>query len=283
MNMLMNRCLAICNKAKGFDQNHNAGDIIMNNCTGMTLKSISEKSYSYRIYEAIAEGHEVRLTNCIAINDNEATDTRDKTTGQPKPGEHGKYGLYGRFEVDETLDRLTVSHCEFQKADPTQFVDVENHHELIAPRGDDGELPATTFAHPTSSSFLVDAGVPLEETVYRGVQLECDGYLGAAPDLGAYEYENDDPTMIGRLSERQVAGNGIRLRQLAGGQVLVMVDAAPDTKVLCLSVHDTAGRLLCTRDFSGCTTLVTLPKVTGPVVLTVKGQDFKGSMKAFVR
>ena len=138
MNVYMNRCLAICNKAKGFDQNHNAGDIILNNCTGMTLKSISEKTYSYRIYEEIASDHEVRLTNCIAINDNDAPDKRDKTTGLPKPGEHGKYGDYGRFEVDETLPRLTVVTCEFQKADPTQFVDITNHETLIGQRNDDG-------------------------------------------------------------------------------------------------------------------------------------------------
>ena len=53
MNVFMNRCLAVYNKAKGFDQNHNAGDIILNNCTGITntsvLASSSDKTYSYRI------------------------------------------------------------------------------------------------------------------------------------------------------------------------------------------------------------------------------------------
>ena len=120
MNVYMNRCLAINNKAKGFDQNHNAGDIILNNCTGMTLTSINEKAYSYRIYESIASGHEVRLTNCIAINENYDTDKRD-ASGQPKPGEYGKQGKYGRFEVDETLSGLTVKNCEFHKAHPERF------------------------------------------------------------------------------------------------------------------------------------------------------------------
>ena len=281
MNVYLNRCLAICNKAKGFDQNHNAGDIIMNNCTGMTLKSISDKTYSYRIYEDIAAGHEVRLTNCIAINDNDATDKRDKNTGLPKPGEHGKYGQYGRFEVDETLDRLTVEHCEFQKADPTQFVDVDNHHELIAPRGEDGQLPATTFAHPKSGSFLVDAGIPVEGTLYRGIEVAGIDYVGAAPDLGAYECV--DPTAIGHLATGQAAGEGIRLKQLAGGRVLVTTDAPSSIKALRLSVYDVVGRRLLVHAFSGGTTIVSLPRIAGTLMLTVEGQGYKRSVKAAVK
>ena len=191
MNVYMNRCLAIHNKAKGFDQNHNAGDIILNNCTGMTSKALcGDKTYSYRIYEDIASGHEVRLTNCIAINDNDATDKRDKNTGLPKPGEYGKYGQYGRFEVDETLEGLTVVSCEFQKADPTQFTSITNDEELIAERQENGELPETTFAHLRDGSFLIDKGVAIDATDYRGIQVSGISYADEAPDLGAYEAGN---------------------------------------------------------------------------------------------
>lgn len=281
MNVFLNRCIAACNKAKGFDQNHNAGDIIMNNCTGMTLTSIGSKSYSYRIYENIAEGHEVRLTNCIAINDNDATDKRDKNTGLPKPGEHGKYGQYGRFEVDETLDRLTIDHCEFQKADPTQFADITNHAELIAPRGDDGQLPPTTFAHPLPGSFLVDAGVPVEPTLYRSIEVNGIDYLGAAPDLGAYECV--DPTSVGTLTTGLAVGDGIHLKQLAGGQVLVTTDAPTSSKALRLMVHDETGRRLLVHDFAGGTTVVGLPRVSGLLVLSVEGRGYQRSVKVAVR
>ena len=169
MNVYLNRCLAVCNKAKGFDQNHNAGDIIMNNCTGMTLKSISDKTYSYRIYEEIASGHTIRLTNCIAINDNAATNKVDKETGLYKEGEDGKYGEYGRFEIDSTLVGMEIHTCEFQAADPTQFVDITNHEELIAERTADGQLPPTTFAHLKEGSFLIDCGTLVDSTVYRGI------------------------------------------------------------------------------------------------------------------
>lgn len=277
MNVYMNRCLAICNKAKGFDQNHNAGDIIMNNCTGMTLKSISDKTYSYRIYEEISEGHEVRLTNCIAINDNDATDKRDKNTGLPKPGEHGKYGQYGRFEVDETLERLNVVNCEFQKADPTQFVSIDNHHELILPRGEDGELPETTFAHLSDGSFLIDAGVEVAGTTYRGIEVAGIDYQGKAPDLGAYEHEGGQPDGITHPKTQQ--GRGLHLRNTAGGLTLVTIDAPASTSPMRLAVHAADGRLLLERTFMGATTVVSLKGFTGPLVLSVEGKGFKGSAK----
>ncbi len=280
MNVYMNRCLAVCNKAKGFDQNHNAGDIIMNNCTGMTLKSIGEKSYSYRIYEEIAEGHEVRLTNCIAINDNDATDKRDKETGEPKPGENGKYGEYGRFEVDETLERLTVDHCEFQKADPTQFVDITNHAELIAPRGEDGQLPETTFAHLCQESFLVDAGVPVEATNYRGIDVAGIDYEGTAPDLGAYELS--DPTVIRQLAGKQ-GGSGLQLRSTVGGMLLVDVDGQQTGTPLQLAVYGSDGRLMASKSFVGATTAVPVPGLSGAAIVVVRGDGFAASSKIVLR
>ena len=219
MNVYMNRCLAIHNKAKGFDQNHNAGDIILNNCTGMTSKALcGDKTYSYRIYEEIASGHEVRLTNCIAINDNDATDKRDKQ-GNVKASEHGKYGQYGRFEVDEELDRLTVVSCEFQKADPTQFVNVTNDEQLIGERQDDGSLPETTFAHLKEGSALIDAGVKIDATAYRGLQIGGIEYADEAPDLGAYE----TGYIMSRIEGVETTDETIGVQQTQSGLTLLTV------------------------------------------------------------
>ena len=219
MNVYMNRCLAINNKAKGFDQNHNAGDIILNNCTGMTKKDLcGDKTYSYRIYEEIAADHEVRLTNCIAINDNDATDKRDKQ-GNVKASEHGKYGEYGRFEVDETLDRLTIINCEFQKADPEQFVNIANDNELIGERQADGSLPETTFAHLIEGSPLIDAGVKIDATAYRGLQVSGIDYADEAPDLGAYE----TGYIITGIEHIETTDEPISVQQTEGGLTLLTV------------------------------------------------------------
>ena len=84
----------------------------------------------------------MRLTNCVAINDNATTDKPNT----PSDG-HGKNSQWGRFEVDESLSGLTVTTSEFMSAFPELFVDVTNHDELVAQRDEDGNLPETTFAH----------------------------------------------------------------------------------------------------------------------------------------
>ena len=280
MNVYMNRCMAICNKAKGFDQNHNAGDIIMNNCTGMTLKSISDKTYSYRIYEEIASDHEVRLTNCIAINDNDATDKRDKQ-GNVKDSEHGKYGEFGRFEVDESLDGLSIVNCEFQKADPTQFLDVTNHEELIAARQADDELPVTTFAHLTDGSFLIDAGIAVSASDYRGISVAGISYAGTAPDLGAYEHGNVT-TGIGRIKAQDV--KGISVRQTENGLVLLTVNGESSGQSHCVKAYDSCGRLIGQHCFYGATTALRLPLTNGVIILkTESSSQAIGNAKLLLR
>ena len=272
MNLYMNRCLAVCNKSKGFDQNHNAGDIIMNNCTGMTLKSISDKAYSYRIYESIAEGHAVRLTNCIAINDNAATDKIDKNTGLPKPGEEGKYGQYGRFQVDTSLDGLTTTTCEFSKASPEQFIDTENHAMLIAPRNADGSLPYSDFARLTDNSFLIDKGTPVEAAIYRGIEVEGIAYNGTAPDLGAYETGNGTTGIRNTVTAE--AADCLRITPTMGGRVMLSVCNASGSQRFCASIYDERGRLTARHGFAGSTTM--LPETTGKGVFIIRVENAEG-------
>ncbi len=279
MNVYLNRCLAVCNKAKGFDQNHNAGDIIMNNCTGMTLKSVSDKTYSYRIYEEIASGHTVRLTNCIAINDNAATNKIDKNTGKYKEGEDGKYGDYGRFEIDSTLVGMQLITCEFHKADPTQFVDITNHEELISERMADGELPVTTFAHLCEGSFLIDGGTPVESTVYRGIPVEGITYRGERPDLGAYESGDGGETALQHLSQ-PVSDGSLKLAHTASGLLLVTVAAPAGHHDFTLSLYALDGRLLARHDFVGPTTAVRMPPHGDAVIVRVmSSKGFSASSK----
>ena len=297
MNVYMNRCLAIQNKSNGFDHNYNAGDIILNNCTGMALSSISEKPYSYRIYMPIADGHEIRLTNCIAINENDATDKRDKY-GFVKPNEHGKYGQYGRFEIDETLSRITITNCEFQKAHPDFFVSVTNHEELVGARDENGNLPETTFAHivaesshqmydgstVTSEELLIDKGTPVEATTYRGIAVNGIEYLGTAPDLGAYESGDALSTGI-RVVSQQSEANSVRIFQAQNGILFVSVNGSKELATYRATLYDATGRIIGQHQFSGNTTAIRLPQgANGMVVLKVEGDNgFRGSVKAIVR
>ena len=297
MNVYLNRCLSICNKSKSFDQNHNAGDIIMNNCTGMTLTSIDAKSYSYRIYEAIASGHEVRLTNCIAINENDATDKRDKNTGLPKPGEYGKQGAYGRFEVDETLTGMTITNCEFQRAHPDFFESVTNHEELIGPRDEDGNIPETTFAHikagashkmydgttMTSEQLLIDQGADVPATTYRGIAINGIEFEGAAPDLGAFEFGASYTDV--KLVQQESQDKSISLFQAQNGLLFVTVNDSAKARDYTLNLFDATGKLLGQHSFNGATTAIRIPAgANGLVIVKVQGTNgFVGSTKAIVK
>lgn len=53
---------------------------------------------------------------------------------------------------------------------------------MDGPRQSDGSFPASTFLHLASTSDLIDAGID--------VGLD---YLNSAPDIGAYEYGDEDP------------------------------------------------------------------------------------------
>lgn len=286
MNVVLNRCLAICNKSKGFDQNHNAGDIILNNCTGMTLKSIQEKTYSYRIYESIASGHVVQLTNCIAINDNARTD-KDPS----KASEHGKQSEYGRFEVDETLSGLTATTCEFQKAYPEYFISVTNHEELIGERDEDGEIPYTTFAklkdEPTNP--LIAAGTPITETTYRGIDLAAirdrfniDMSAAARPSLGAYEVDSNAPTGIGRIDYTESDGKAVRLLQCQSGMVIISVNGAKASDEFNVTAFDATGKTLGQHKFNATSTIF-LPNVKGVIILKVTGNGINESIKVVMK
>ena len=298
MNVYLNRCLAVHNKLKGFDQNHNAGDIILNNCTGMTSKEIcGEKAYSYRIFEEIASGHEVRLTNCIAINENYDTDKRDKATGQPNPREHGKPGKYGRFEVDESLTGLTVTNCEFHKAHPDLFESMDDE-QLIADRDEDGNLPEITFAHIkaggshtssydksswTSEDLLIDKGVEVPETTYRGIYIKGISFEGTAPDLGAFEFGGSYTDV--KLIKQESADKSVSLFQAQNGLVFVTVNDAAKSRDYTLNLYDATGSLLGQHNFNGATTAISLPQgANGLVIIEVKSAGgFVGSAKAVVK
>jgi hypothetical protein len=283
MNVYMNRCLAVYNKAKGFDQNHNAGDIILNNCTGITNTSVlarsSDKTYSYRIYETIASGHEVRLTNCIAINDNSRTDKPNTASDG-----HGKNSQWGRFEVDESLSGLSTVTCEFMSAFPELFVDVSNHEELIGSRDEYGNIPETSFAHLTEGCSFIDSGTIVEPTTYRGIEVNGIEYVGAAPDLGAYEYDGEINNNIIVLSQESV-DNSVRLFQAQNGVLFVTVNGTVGMSSYQATLYDAAGRAIGRHQFRGQTTSIRLPQgVNGVVVLKVEGANgFNGSAKAIVR
>lgn len=292
MNVVLNRCIAVNNVNKGFDQNHNSGDIIMNNCTGYALKNVDgntlKKAYSYRAYEAIADGHELVATNCIAINDNLTTDTHhDDPT---KLGEKSK--KYGRTQISVgTLITTDLS------VDPSNVVSEDNYAELIAERNSNGDLQwdNITWAHPVEgNTLLVDKGTVVDEnTKYKeqGVSVPAIRYTGSAPDLGSFELGLQSKSVsfgtytngIGVIQSTKSTGKRVRLVQAFNGQVIMNVADAQAKDKFQLSAYDTNGALIGMHKFNGTNTSIYLPKANGIVVLKVEGEGMNENLKVFVK
>lgn len=292
MNVVLNRCLAVNNVNKGFDQNHNSGDIIMNNCTGYALKTVEgqtlKKAYSYRAYEPIAAGHELVATNCIAINDNLKTDRHhDDPT---KWGE--KSTKYGRTEL--SVGTMVTSDLS---VDPSNVQNEDNFAELIADRDANGDLQwdKVTWGRPVEgNALLVDKGTIVEESnryASQNVIIPAIRYTGAAPDLGAFELGLQSKSVsfgsavngIGYIQSGKSDGKKVRLVQAFNGQVVVNVDGAQAKDNFAINAYDVNGALLGTHKFNGTNTSIYLPNTNGMIVLKVQGGNVNETVKVVVK
>ncbi len=285
MNVILNRCMAVRNLNKGFDQNHNSGDIIMNNCTGIGQTDVGGKSYSYRIYEDLASGSICEIQNSIAINDRLTTDKSES--------DGGKRGTWGRFEVTVASKEEA---CDW-KAAPECFMAMSQPEQLIGPRQDDGTLPEVDYAHISleTGSQYVDAGVMVEANAEKytaaNIVIPAIEYAGEAPDLGAYESDfaladatmPKEPTVLPymptNLQSSTLDEQSLTVRQTRDGLFIVAVKnvgAGPvpaRAREYTLRVYTADGRLLGSRTFHGAT-VVSLPRVKGEIIFTVSGQGF---------
>lgn len=256
-NVILNRCMAFENLNKSFDQNHNTGNMILNNCSGYATKDTSGKSrYTYRLDEAVASGHEIRLTNCVAISD--GISDRNKSAYAP-------HSVTGKLV---TCDLNTL---------PADYRSV-NVDEALAARNADGTLPVIDFLRPTEGNKkFIDLGTPVSP--YAGESRWSEGikYNGSAPDLGYYESENAQ-SGIGTITS-VTASSRLSLVQAHCGLVIIQVDNVLSTDELTLNVYDMEGRVVATRQFNGSTTSINLPAVNGILIINVTGRDLNESVK----
>lgn len=125
-NFYLNNCVSFDNKAKGFDQNNNAGTMQLYNCSGY-----NNLSANYRITRTLAAGETLTVKNCVSYS--------------------GKVDL-GDFAIQETnswMAPFSVSESDFVSMDTTG---------VSGPRKADGSLPDVNFFHLSKGSDLVDAG-----------------------------------------------------------------------------------------------------------------------------
>ena len=291
MNVVLNRCIAVNNGSKGFDQNHNSGDIILNNCTGYSLLKFSgqKNSYSYRIYEALASGSVCELTNCIAINDYSTKTPTDK-------GEYGSKNetTYGRVNVSVASKSLTNDWI----CAPSNFQSVDDYDALIGPRKEDGSLnwDNITWGHPKNdNAVVVDKGTIVgANTRYAGagVVIPAIRYEGTAPDLGAFEqgllakevaFGGKNATGIGTVRSVTASGPRVSVAHAFNGMVIISVKGAAARERFTVNAYTSDGAFIGSHQFNGTNTAICLPAIHGVLVLKIAGNGVSETVKAVMK
>lgn len=230
-NVILNRCLAFDNLQKGFDQNHNSGHMILNNCTGYSAKYIDNKShYTYRIDEPVAAGHIVRFTNCVAISDGIAD--RNKSAYAP-------YSIVG--------EQVT---CDFNTL-PDDFLSISTEG-MDGARDAYGNLPVLDFMKiRPDNDRLIDKGTVV--TPFAGESLFSKGikYSGIAPDLGCFETESEE-TGVKILEENSSKANLSATLSIAQcGLVIVQLENVETSEQSSALVFDRNGICVAAEKFTG--------------------------------
>ena len=257
-NVVMNRCMTFDNLNKGFDQNHNTGNMILNNCSGYSTKDTSGKSrFSYRLDEPVAVGHEIRLTNCVAISD--GISDRNKSAYAP-------YSVTGTV-ITSDLNTL-----------PSDYVSV-NPEVMKGPRKEDGSLPDIDFMRILPDNMkLIDAGS--EVTPFDGESRYSVGitFNGAAPDLGYLETGTE--LAVPQITISSNTASLLHAVATHSGSVVITVDGATATDSYNVVMADITGRIIGSGQFMGHTfTLMPMALPDSIILIRVIGEGFDSSLK----
>ncbi len=125
-NVVMKNCLAFQNRVKGFDQNNNAGSMLLLNCTGYA------NGTNYSVIRDLKPGKTFIIKNCVSL------------------GSYGSLGTFAQQEKNSWAAPFDVTGDDFVSIDPAA---------AYGPRKADGSLPDIAFMHLKSGSDLIDAGV----------------------------------------------------------------------------------------------------------------------------
>lgn len=258
-NMIMNRCLAFDNLQKGFDQNHNTGNMILNNCTGYSAKYDNKSHFTYRLDEATAIGREIVMNNCVAISDGVSEVSKS---------------AYAPYRIGPNVK---INNCDFNT--------LPEDYKSINPAGMDGErdangnLPTLDFMRiKDGNTKLIDKGIIIAS--YEGESTAAVGikYNGIAPDLGCFETEG--VTAVGPILLSEASGQqALQVERTVGGLFIITVPQAEDKNEYTLNVFDTAGKLIKTHCFYGKRTTISLPQEQKFSILNVRGNNVCTTLK----
>ncbi len=161
------RCLAVGHRSKGFDQNNNAGEMTIVNCTSYKNKTNygfgNDYAYTLAIY------------NCISLS----------PTGGSGSNYHLSTSKKGTVVQSNNtwLSGFSAAESDFESLDADL---------ILTPRNEDGSLPEILLLHlKKTAANLIDKGIEFND--FNGQEIgNYVSFNGGAPDLGCYETSTAD-------------------------------------------------------------------------------------------
>ena len=134
------RCLAVAHRSKGFDQNNNAGQMKIINCTSYANKLNYGFGNDY--------AYTLEIHNCIGLDPSESN-FKSHASGTVTQS-HNSW-----------LDGFSATDADFES------LDVEGL--LLAPRNADGTLAETLLLHlKAAATNLIDKGIVYDKSQFQG-------------------------------------------------------------------------------------------------------------------
>ena len=151
------RCLAVGHRSKGFDQNNNAGNMKVINCTAY------QNNINYGF------GNDYAFT--LAVYNN---------VSLSPVSSHWK-----RSDKGTTTQQHNTWNTGYACSE-SDFEGLDIESIIFAERNSDGSLPETTQFHLKAGSSLIDKGAVFSDFSGEKIQ-DYVSYNGSAPDLGCFE------------------------------------------------------------------------------------------------
>lgn len=127
-NVKLSRCLAVGNTVRGFDQNNNAGEMTLYNC------SAYNNGYNYGFYKVTNSS--LIIKNCVSLS----SKNKDDFSTPKLETSHNSWNTSG----------VTCTVADFRSLDTNL---------ILASRNADGSLPVNDFMRLAEGSDLIDAGI----------------------------------------------------------------------------------------------------------------------------
>ena len=186
------RCLAVGHRSKGFDQNNNAGQMKIVNCTAFDNKINYGFGNDY--------AYTLDIHNCISLD---PTDIDIKTHASGTVSQSHNSWQAGFSAADDDFQSLDVAGL------------------LLADRNADGTLPETVLLHlKSTATSLIDKGMVYDKTQFEGDAIASYvSYNGTAPDLGCYESAGASAGIFGEVFDASQLNPNLPIYDLNGRRV----------------------------------------------------------------